>query len=75
MNTTTTVRCGVFSPVVKIVRKIIGPKEFTQIKGKSISLHSQVITQFCKYIGAEQKMRQGLIRVAKTNGEKLGFLD
>lgn len=72
MNVT---KCGIFSPAVKVARKIVGPKEFGKIKGKSISLHSQVITQFCKYIGAEQKLRQGLIRVAKTNGEKLGFLD
>ena len=69
------VTCGIFSPVVKVARTVIGPKEFGKNKGKSISLHSQVITEFCKYVGAEQKMRQGLIRVAKKNGEKLGFLD
>jgi hypothetical protein len=34
----------------------------------------QVITEFCKTIGADSKQRQGLIRVAKKNGEKLGFL-
>lgn len=34
----------------------------------------QVITEFCKSIGADGKQRQGLIRLAKKNGEKLGFL-
>lgn len=34
----------------------------------------QVITEFCKTIGADAKQRQGLIRLAKKNGEKLGFL-
>jgi hypothetical protein len=33
-----------------------------------------VITEFCKTIGADPKQRQGLIRLAKKNGEKLGFL-
>lgn len=31
----------------------------------------QVITEFCKTIGADAKVRQGLIRVAKANGGKL----
>jgi len=33
-----------------------------------------VIKEFGKTIGAEQKQVQGLIRLAKKNGEKLGFL-
>jgi hypothetical protein len=35
---------------------------------------AQVITEFCKNIGADGKVRQGLIRLAKKNGGKLGFL-
>lgn len=35
---------------------------------------SQVITEFCKEIGADGKMRQNLIRIAKNNGGRLGFL-
>lgn len=65
----------VFAPIVRFARHVIGQKQFAIIKGKGISLHSQAITQFCKYVGASQKIRQGLIRVAKTNGGKLGFLD
>ena len=34
----------------------------------------QVITDFCKEIGADGKIRQGLIRTAKNNGGRLGFL-
>lgn len=65
---------GVFAPVVVLVRNVIGKKQFNQLRGKAIALHSQVITEFCKSIGADAKQRQGLIRLAKKNGEKLGFL-
>ncbi|RLN04524.1 PGR5 [Panicum miliaceum] len=65
---------GVFAPLVVVARNIIGRKRFNQLRGKAIALHSQVITEFCKTIGADSKQRQGLIRLAKKNGEKLGFL-
>ncbi|CAL9124168.1 unnamed protein product [Musa textilis] len=66
---------GLFAPVVVVlVRNIIGYKRFNQLRGKAIAHHSQVITEFCKTIGADGKQRQGLIRLAKKNGEKLGFL-
>lgn len=32
---------GVFVPVVKLVRAAVGKKEFNQLRGKGISLHSQ----------------------------------
>jgi hypothetical protein len=66
---------GVFSPIVKFTSGLLGQKKFNTIRGKAISTHSQVINEFCKYVGAEQKMRQGLIRLAKTNGNKLGFIE
>lgn len=66
---------GFFSPIVKFASGILGVKKLNTVRGKAISAHSQVINQFCKYVGADQKLRQGLIRVAKTNGSKLGFLD
>ncbi|XP_021899551.1 protein PROTON GRADIENT REGULATION 5, chloroplastic [Carica papaya] len=65
---------GVFAPIVVVARNLIGKKRFNQLRGKAIALHSQVITEFCKSIGADAKQRQGLIRLAKKNGEKLGFL-
>ncbi|KAA8548869.1 hypothetical protein F0562_000553 [Nyssa sinensis] len=65
---------GLFAPIVVVTRNIIGKKRFNQFRGKAIALHSQVITEFCKSIGADPKQRQGLIRLAKKNGERLGFL-
>ncbi|XXG89848.1 hypothetical protein AAC387_Pa12g1755 [Persea americana] len=52
---------GVFAPLVILTRNIIGKKRFNQLRGKAIALHSQVITEFCKSIGADGKQRQGLI--------------
>lgn len=65
---------GPFSPLVVVVRKVVGEKDFNQLRGKAISLHSQVIKDFCSQIGAEKRQVQGVIRLAKKNGEKLGFL-
>lgn len=65
---------GIFAPIVVVARNVIGKQRFNQLRGKAIALHSQVITEFCKSIGADAKQRQGLIRLAKKNGEKLGFL-
>ncbi|XP_059632311.1 protein PROTON GRADIENT REGULATION 5, chloroplastic-like [Cornus florida] len=65
---------GLFAPAVVLTRNIIGKKRFNQFRGKAIALHSQVINEFCKSIGADAKQRQGLIRLAKKNGERLGFL-
>ncbi len=63
------------NPFVLMVRTAMGVKKFNTLRGKAIALHSQVITDFCKYVGANQKIRQGLIRVARSNGHRLGLLD
>lgn len=65
---------GPFAPLVVVARDLIGKKEFNKLRGKAISLHSGVIKDFGKYIGADNKQVQGLIRTAKKNGERLGFL-
>lgn len=65
---------GIFAPAVRITRQVLGKKQLNKIRGKGIALHSQVITSFCKQIGAPAKTKQGLIRLAKKNGEYLGFL-
>ncbi|KAJ6430260.1 hypothetical protein OIU84_021627 [Salix udensis] len=65
---------GLFAPIVVVTRQVVGKKRFNQLRGKAIAVHSQVITEFCKSIGADPKQRQGLIRLAKKNGERLGFL-
>jgi hypothetical protein len=66
---------GVFSPIVKLTAGLLGQKKFNTVRGKAISKHSQVINDFCKYLGAGQKLRQDIIRLAKTNGKKLGLIE
>ena len=65
---------GVLAPLVVAIRPIIGVKRFNQLRGKAISLHSQVIGDFCSEFGATTKQRQKLIKTAKANGGRLGFL-
>jgi hypothetical protein len=65
---------GIFTPVVIVARAILGKQRFEKIRGRGIALHSQAITNFCKFAGVDNKVRQGLIRMAKANGSKLGFL-
>lgn len=64
-----------FTPVVRLATGLLGQKKFNSIRGKAIAIHTQVINQFCTFVGSNQKMRQNLIRVAKKNGTNLGFLD
>ena len=65
---------GIFAPAVRIAIALVGLKDLNKIRGKAIALHSQVITSFCKQVGAPPKTKQGLIRLAKKNGHDLGFL-
>ncbi len=65
---------GPFSPVVLATKLVVGDKNLNKLRAKGISLHSQAITAFCEFTGAGPKMRQGLIRTAKNNGNTLGFL-
>ena len=64
-----------FAPIVRFASGLIGQKKFNSIRGKTIAVHTQVINQFCKFVGTDQKTRQGLIRIAKKNGSNLGFID
>ncbi|KIY97161.1 Protein PROTON GRADIENT REGULATION 5 Flags: Precursor [Monoraphidium neglectum] len=65
---------GPFAPLVVVVRNIVGEKEFNKLRGKAISVHSQVIKDFCKQVGVDNKQVQAVVRLAKKNGEWLGFL-
>ncbi|CAM9301043.1 unnamed protein product [Choristocarpus tenellus] len=65
---------GLFSPAVIAAKVALGETRLNKIRGKAIALHSQVITEYCKWVGASQKMRGLLIRKAKKNGDTLGFL-
>ena len=65
---------GPFAPLVVVVRSAMGEKEFNKLRGKAISLHSQVIKDFGQQVGVSNKQVQGVVRLAKKNGEWLGFL-
>lgn len=64
---------GVFSPAVYIAKFGLGQAKLNKIRGKGISLHSQAIGEFCQWAGAYH-LRTKLIKLAKTNGDTLGFL-
>ena len=63
-----------FAPIVILVRNSLGKAKFNKLRGKMIAKHSQVITAVCNRIGIERTTRQNLIRKARDNGKKLGFL-
>eukprot|EP00640_Fibrocapsa_japonica_P005427 CAMPEP_0113940814 /NCGR_PEP_ID=MMETSP1339-20121228/6871_1 /TAXON_ID=94617 /ORGANISM="Fibrocapsa japonica" /LENGTH=106 /DNA_ID=CAMNT_0000944771 /DNA_START=165 /DNA_END=485 /DNA_ORIENTATION=- /assembly_acc=CAM_ASM_000762 len=65
---------GVFSPAVFAAKVVLGDKELNKVRGKGIALHSQAITEFCQYIGTSTQLRSRIIKLAKTNGDTLGFL-
>lgn len=43
---------GPFTPIVLAGKVVLGEKTFNKIRGKGISIHSQVITEFCEDFGA-----------------------
>ncbi|MDJ0744175.1 MAG: electron transporter [Xenococcaceae cyanobacterium MO_167.B27] len=63
-----------FAPIVVLVRNRLGKAKFNKLRGRAIALHSQVIRAVCNRIGIERTTRQNLIRTARDNGKKLGFL-
>jgi len=66
-------KIGVFSPAVYAAKLALGQLKLNQFRGKAISLHSQAIGDFCAWSGAGH-LRTRLIKLAKTNGDTLGFL-
>ena len=63
-----------FAPIVIVIRKFMGDKEFTKLRGQAIALHSRTITNICNRLGIDRTQRQNLIRLARDNGKRLGFL-
>jgi hypothetical protein len=63
-----------FAPLVVLVRKAMGAPQFNKFRGQMIALHSKTITRFCNRFGIDSKERQSLIRTARDNGKRLGFL-
>ena len=64
---------GIFSPAVYGAKIVLGDLKLKKFRGKGISLHSQAIGEFCTWAGAYH-LRTRLIKLAKTNGDTLGFL-
>lgn len=64
---------GIFSPAVYAAKIVLGQDRLNKIRGKAISLHSQQISDFAEWVGAYH-LRTKLIKKAKQNGDKLGFL-
>eukprot|EP00525_Craspedostauros_australis_P011891 CAMPEP_0198124020 /NCGR_PEP_ID=MMETSP1442-20131203/38921_1 /TAXON_ID= /ORGANISM="Craspedostauros australis, Strain CCMP3328" /LENGTH=130 /DNA_ID=CAMNT_0043783337 /DNA_START=36 /DNA_END=428 /DNA_ORIENTATION=- len=64
---------GIFSPAVYGAKVVLGTPRLNKLRGKGISLHSQAIGEFCEWAGAYH-LRTRLIKLAKTNGDTLGFL-
>ena len=63
-----------FASFVILLRQFMGTSRFNRTRGKVIGLHCKTISNFCNFVGLDGKTRQGLIRLAKSNGHRLGFL-
>ncbi len=64
---------GIFSPAVYAAKLVLGTEKLNKLRGKGISLHSQAIGNFCEWSGSYH-LRTRLVKLAKTNGDTLGFL-
>ena len=63
-----------FAPIVVVLRRLMGNKRFMKVRGNLIAQHSRVITKVCDQFGVERTRRQNMIRLARDNGKRLGFL-
>ena len=63
-----------FGALVILIRNVMGTACFNKTRGKAIGLHCKAITNFCNTVGLDGKTRQNLIRLAKSNGHRLGFM-
>jgi hypothetical protein len=67
-------RDGPFSWLVRLGKLVLGESNLDKIRGSLIAKHSQVITTFCVNYELSAKVRGNFVKVAKKNGEELGFL-
>jgi hypothetical protein len=63
-----------FGSLVILLRQFTGTSRFNRTRGKVIGLHCKAISNFCNFVGLDSKTRQSLIRLAKSNGHRLGLL-
>jgi hypothetical protein len=68
------VKEGPFSWLCYLGIAVLGDTLFNKIRGKLIASHSQIITTFVANMELSAKVRGNLIKVAKKNGDELGFL-
>jgi len=64
---------GIFSPAVYGAKIVLGDAKLKKYRGKAVSLHSQAIGDFTAWAGAGH-IRTDVIKLAKKNGNTLGFL-
>merc|ERR1719311_216371 len=68
------VKEGPFSWLCYLGSFVLGETTFNKIRGKLIAAHSQIITKFVANMELSAKTRGNLIKLAKKNGDELGFL-
>jgi hypothetical protein len=68
------VKEGPFSWLCYLGAAVLGESLFNKIRGTLIAKHSQIITQFVANMDLSAKTRGNLIKIAKKNGDELGFL-
>jgi hypothetical protein len=68
------VKTGIFAWSILIGLALFGEQFIQRVRGKGISLHSQVINDFVNEFAIPAKLKQTYIQTAKRNGEDLGFL-
>jgi hypothetical protein len=64
-----------FTPLVFIVRRVLGESRFLATRSWGIKKHVQAINNFCDLIKLNKKGRQNLIILAKKNGKSCGLCD
>ena len=52
---------SMFAPLVILLRSQFGKREFNQMRGKVIAMHSKVITAVCNRLGVDRTDRQNLM--------------
>ena len=64
-----------FTPLVFVVRKMLGEKRFLATRSWGVKNHVKVINKFCDVTSLSKKQRQKLIVTAKNNGKATGLCD
>lgn len=63
-----------FSPIVSLIRRVLGVERFTHIRAEVIVIHSNIITHVSGWMGLNHHHQIALLHIARENGRKLGLL-